>query len=129
MRAPVSTLIQMPLFNVVYFYYGNIISCSVPVLAAALTMVTLLIVILNTTFFWSAAVVTLFYINIYFGFFGHPEVYYFNITCIWCLFQQWFLTMHVAVFLTWKVCVCNATIVFLASWVWAHHIVYWLVWM
>lgn len=33
------------------FLLRNFISCSVPVLAAALTMVALLIVILNTTFF------------------------------------------------------------------------------
>jgi heme/copper-type cytochrome/quinol oxidase subunit 1 len=38
------------------FLLRNFISCSVPVLAAALTMVALLIVILNTTFFRPSAV-------------------------------------------------------------------------
>ena len=100
-----SLLVYLHLFGAINFYYNilkyartcfnfnsnaaillglfllrNIISCSVPVLAAALTMVTLLIVILNTTFFRSSAVWSWCYINIYFGFFGHPEVYYFNIT-------------------------------------------------
>lgn len=67
---------------------------------------------------------TLYYINIYFGFFGHPEVYYFNIT--WHLV---FISAVVSYYARRRIfdmegmcLLCyNCILGFL---VWAHHIVY-----
>ena len=127
MRAPALTLIQMPLFFLVHFYYAILL-----VVVFQYQLLHLRCCFTDRNFqydlFLIICGVILCFISIYFGFFGHPEVYYTYITWL-----SVFISAVVSYYarrriFDMKVCVCHATIVYLGFLVWAHHIVYWLVW-